>query len=58
MAKCSSREEGEREDQLDKLAEAVGFEITRIQPVIADDPDAEADLKAKISGKKMGSDNV
>ncbi|MCX7343767.1 MAG: hypothetical protein NT128_06465 [Proteobacteria bacterium] len=40
-AKCSSREERERENQLDKLAEAVGFSVTSLDCPIVDDDDGK-----------------
>ena len=40
-AKCSSREERERENQLDKLADAVGFSVTSLNCPIVDDDDGK-----------------
>lgn len=38
-AKCSAREEGEREDQLKSLAETVKFKVTPLKPIIVDSED-------------------
>ena len=48
IAKCSGREESERESQLEKLADAVGFEITHLDPKIDDDSDQEKDQKESV----------
>lgn len=37
LAKCSAREEGEREKQLKALAEQVGFQVVPLIPTITDD---------------------
>ena len=41
LAKCSSREERERENQLDKLADAVGFSVTALNCPIVDEDDGK-----------------
>lgn len=48
MAKCSGREESERESQLEKLADAVGFKVTHLEPKIDDDSDQEKDQKESV----------
>jgi hypothetical protein len=40
-AKCSAREERERENQLDKLADPVGFPVTSLYSPIVDDDDGK-----------------
>jgi hypothetical protein len=54
LAKCSAREQGEREIQLESLANAVGFQITPLKPEITDDEDEEnlADKKRKSNLRK------
>ncbi len=53
LAKCSAREQGEREGQLESLANAVGFQITSLQPEIIDDD--EDDDEKLVSVKKRKS---
>jgi uncharacterized membrane protein affecting hemolysin expression len=53
LAKCSAREQGEREGQLENLANAVGFQITSLQPEIIDDD--EDDDEKLVSVKKRKS---
>jgi hypothetical protein len=41
FARCSAREEDQRESQLKSLADAVGFTVIPLEPKISDDEDLE-----------------
>ncbi|MCE2716633.1 MAG: hypothetical protein ACK4V2_07475 [Pseudomonadota bacterium] len=44
IAKCSAREETEREAQLSDLAKRVGFQVVSLQPTITDDSNDQAQI--------------
>ncbi len=46
VAKCSAREEGEREHLLEELAGKVGFKVVALNPTIADDASVPAPTAA------------
>lgn len=51
IARCSAREEGEREQLLKELADAVGFNVVNLQPtVVVDDATASASGQTRTTG--------